>query len=222
MQWNMKRDLGCDAGDANIICQTCWRSHLLTDQLKAGAINPTTSQTHGSDLYHPQLSQSPEPLLTWLAYRGSARDRTYHVVHPLYDHWLKAAMTDNRQTARYPRSVCSVCVCCVSLSLSLQSSEKSAVLPQSTKQCEATAPSCLHFRGTGHVKTAHGSALSNSCLQVEHSHRSSGVTEWLRPWSFTDLCSVRAVFWEPGDNSVKVCIHSNIWIRPNMLLCFVK
>ncbi|KAG7224068.1 hypothetical protein INR49_015326 [Caranx melampygus] len=60
-------------------------------------------------------------------------------------------------------------------------SEKAAVLPPSTKQCEATAPSCLHFRGRGHVKTAHGSALPKSRLQVEHSHGSSGVTEWLQP-----------------------------------------
>lgn len=65
-----------------------------------------------SDLYHPQLSQNPEPLLTWLAYQGSDRHRTYHVVHtPPYDHSLEADMTDNRQTARFPKSVCVLHVC---------------------------------------------------------------------------------------------------------------
>lgn len=116
------------------------------------------------DLNHPQ----PEPSLTWLAYQGSGRDRTYHVVWPPppYDHWR-----DTHQT------VC-VCVLCVPFPLSLFEVQRNQQCsPPSTKQCEATAPSCLHFRGRGHVKTAHGSALPKSRLQVEHSHGSSGATE---------------------------------------------
>lgn len=81
------------------------------------------------------------------------------------------------------------------------------MFPPSTKQCEATAPSCLHFRERGHVTTAHGSALPKSRLQVEHSHRSSGVTEWLILHASL-LCL--GCFLMPGRQDIQFCkdLHS--------------
>jgi len=156
---------------------------------KARAISPSTSPSHSSHIRWrwpwPVPPTAPAGRLNprWPGWyiRGQAEigPTTLSPPPPSHSIWPPPWQT--------PDSLCVLDVPFPSLPL-FEVQPHQQCSPGSTLQCEATAPSCLHFRGRGHVKTAHGSALPKSRLQVEHSHGSSGVTGG--PWSFTHLCSL--------------------------------
>lgn len=154
-------------------------------QIETGAITLTLDGLD-PDLYHPQLLQSPaEPSLTWLAYQGVRQSQDLPRCPPPRPPSRPLAKgCHDRHQADSRVSEESVCVCVrtslLSLFAPLFKFRKISSVTPSTKRREATAPSCLHFRGRGHVKTAHGSALAESRLQEEHFHGSSGVTERLQ------------------------------------------
>lgn len=170
----------------------------------------TTCTTHSS-------SRALNPCWPGWHFRGQAEiGPTTLADPPTYDHWLKAAMTDNRQTARYPKSVC-LCVC-VSL-FKVKKHQQCYHHLQSSVKLQPPAASTSEGEGMSKQRRALCSAkvtpASGALSQVNGCGRDPSRTSALFELS-SESSRDRMM------NSVKICIHSNIKMTSNILLCFVK